>query len=171
MFLLMPDQLILLAVRHLALVARVRLFGVVDVLVRGQVAHLRELPAADIARVWCVAGVDATDVRAQISHLCERSTTHHARVRLFACVYAYVIHQVANVPEPFATQLAFTLVRRQVLGQEPLGREHASAFVALQVSGALHLLGHRLSPLPWLHWSLLPLNLMLWLILVTPYRL
>lgn len=111
----MPYQLVLLTVRHPTLVARVRLVSVVDVLVRGQVAHLRELPAADVAHVRRVARVDAADVRAQVSYLCERPAAHHARVRLFACVHSHVVHQVANVPEPFAAQLALALVRCQVL--------------------------------------------------------
>lgn len=98
----MPDQLVLLTVRHSALVARVWLVSVVDVLVRGQVAHLCELPAADVACVRRVAGVNAADVRAQVAHLCERPAAHHARVRLFARVDAHVVHQVANVPKPFA---------------------------------------------------------------------
>jgi len=143
-FLLVPDQLVLLTVRHPALIARVRLIGVVYVLVRGQVTHLRELPAADVARVRRVAGVNAADVRAQVSYLCEGPVTHNARVRLFACVHSHVVHQVANVSEPFAAQLALALVRRQVLSQEPLGWEHARALVALEVPGALqaHLLDH-----------------------------
>jgi len=85
-----------------------------------------------------------------------------------------VVHQVANVPEPFAAQLALALVRRQVLSYEPLGREHARALGTLQVPSALqaHLLGHRPSPFRCLYWSLLPLNLLLlWPILVTPYSL
>lgn len=159
----MPDQLVLLAVGHSALVARVRLVDVVDAFMRGQVAHLRELPTTDVTRVRRVAGVDAANVSAQVAHLCERPAAHHARVRLFARVHTHMVHQVANVPEPFAAQLALALVRRQVLGQEPLGREHARALVALQVPGALqaYLFGHRLTPLRWLYWFSLPLNLLL----------
>lgn len=162
----------MLAVRQPALVARVRLVGVVNAFVRGQVAHLRELPAANVAYERCVAGVDAADVRAQVAHLCERLAAHCARVRLFARVHAHVVHQVANVSEPFAAHLAFALVRRQVLGHEPLGREHPRAPVAFQIPSALQtpLPGDRPPSFRWLYWSLQKLLWfrLLWLILMMP---
>lgn len=152
----MPDQLVLLAVRHPAFVARVRFVDVVNALVSGQVTHLRELSAADVARERRVARVDAADVRTQVTHLCERPAAHRARVRLFARMHSDVVHQVANVPEPFAAHLAFAFVRRQMLGHEPLGRKHPRALVAFKILSALQtpFPGDRPSPFRWLYWSL-----------------